>query len=269
MGTTLQGRVALVTGSGRGIGRAIAERLAGAGATIALHDHTRKSAAEFGESASLDATASAFAQYGVPVGTFIADIGNGTEVAAMKDEITETLGTVDILVNCAGGDIARKGGKPDPNDCLGIAEEDVRAVLERNLIGTILMCQAFVPPMRARGNGSVINITSVAGLIPTSNGAIYAVAKAGIGHYTQCLAQEVSVDNVRVNAIAPGPTWTARFAATRKTNPDMTREDGLIRYGRPSDIADAVAFFAGDEARFITGQEIAVDGGSTIRRKIG
>lgn len=267
MSTPLAGRVALVTGSGRGIGRAIAEKLASLGADIAMHDHTRHSAAEFGESASLDATESAFAKYGVRTATFIADISVASDIAEMQRDIEAQLGHVDILVNCAGGDIAKKGGKPNPNDCLGIPEEDVRAVVERNLIGTILVCKAFVPGMRERKTGSVVNITSIAGQMAVVDGAIYAVAKAGIAHYTKCLAQQVNADDVRVNAVSPGPTWTARFAATRKTDPAMEKTQGLIRYGQPSDIADAVAFLASDEARFITGQELTVDGGTTIRPK--
>ena len=269
MEKTLAGRVAVVTGSGRGIGRAIAERLAEAGADIALHDISLTAPAEFGEAEGLDATARAFEKYGVRVGTYAADIGNALQIESMARSIESDLGPVDILVNCAGGDIAAKGGKPQPNDCLGISEEDVRAVIERNLIGTILVCKTFVPAMQKRGRGSVVNITSVAGQVAVSNGAIYAVAKAGIAHYTQCLAQEVARHNVRVNAVSPGPTWTARFAATRQTNPEMAREDGLIRYGRPSDIADAVAFLAGDGARFISGQQLAVDGGGLVRRPIG
>lgn len=267
--TRLKGRVALVTGSGRGIGRAIAERLAHAGARVALHDHTENSPARFGEAPSLTHVAAQMEGAGGIVRRYIADIADGGQVHAMAQAIAGEMGPVEILVNCAGGDIGADGNKPVPNDCVAIPEADVRAVLERNLLGTILVCQAFVPQMQAQKRGAVINITSVAGQVAVTDGAIYAVAKAGIAHYTLCLAAQVAGENIRVNAVSPGPTWTARFAATRKTTPEMEREDGLIRYGRPENIADVVVFLASDEARFVSGQQIAVDGGLLTRRKIG
>lgn len=265
MDKTLKGNVALVTGSGRGLGRAIAARLAELGADVALHDQSKEAPAEFGEAQNLDAVAAEFAGYGVRVTAVAADIGDRAAVREMARQVEAELGPITVLVNCAGGDIAAKGGKPVPNDCLGIPEEDTRAIIERNLIGTILVCQAIVPGMVARQRGAVVNISSVAAHFGVSNGAIYAVAKAGISHYTLCLAQEVRASGVRVNAVSPGPTRTARFEATRTTNPEMMREDGLIRYGLPSDIADAVAFLGSDQAKWITGEVLRVDGGHILK----
>jgi NAD(P)-dependent dehydrogenase (short-subunit alcohol dehydrogenase family) len=116
------------------------------------------------------------------------------------------------------------------------------------------------------GRGSVINIGSSAAHKGLSNGAIYATLKAAVVHYTRCLAAEVMQDGVRVNAVSPGPTKTARFEATRVVDPlkmDATRPS-LERYGEPSEIADAVAFLAGSQARFVNGQVLRVDGGHTL-----
>ncbi|GAB4451978.1 MAG: SDR family NAD(P)-dependent oxidoreductase [Armatimonadaceae bacterium] len=264
MEKTLSGKVALITGSGRGIGQTVAHTLASLGCAVALHDVSEDAPAEFGEAPSLTAVHQSFASYDVPTVALTADIGKEEEVRRLYREVTDALGPVDVLVNCAGGDIAAKGGKPNPNDALGISAEDTRAIFDRNLIGTILVCQAFCPEMRKRKQGSVINIGSVAAHFGVTNGVIYAVAKAGIVHYTRCLAAELRDDNVRVNAISPGPTFTARFAATRPTDPAMATDQGLNRYGTPEDIADAVAYLASDSAKFVHGQVLCVDGGMCL-----
>jgi 3-oxoacyl-[acyl-carrier protein] reductase len=258
---TLAGNVALVTGSGRGLGRTIAERLAELGADVAIHDISEEAPAEFNEATGLHEVLAGIDAYGVRTMAETADIGDQAQVRRLVERVESVLGPITILVNCAGGDIAAKGGKPKPNDALGIPIEDTRAIFDRNLIGTILVCQAVCPAMQERKRGTVVNITSVAAHLGTRDGVIYAVAKAGIVHYTRCLAAELRPHNVRVNAVSPGPTKTARFMATRTTNPDMMTEEGLIRYGAPRDIADAVAFLASDSARFINGQVLCVDGG--------
>ena len=159
------------------------------------------------------------------------NIGDKAAVAKMKEEIEAKLGRVDILVNCAGGDIGAKGGKPEPNDALGIPLEDIRALTENNLYGTILVCQAFVPPMVKAGSGSVINIGSAAAQFGVTNGVIYAALKAAVIHYTRCLAATLRTEGVRVNAVSPGATKTARFEATRAVDP---QDDGLRRSSRSS-----------------------------------
>lgn len=257
----LSGQVALVTGSGRGLGHAIAQRLAEHGADVALHDISLHAPAEFDEAESLEEVRQGFDQYKVRTVAVTGDIGNAAQVREMVAQAESELGPLTILVNCAGGDIAAAGGKPQPNDALGIPAEDIRAIMDRNVIGTMLVCQAVCPGMRDRKRGSVINIGSTAAHFGVTNGVAYAVAKAGVVHYTRCLAADLRPNNVRVNAVSPGPTYTARFAATRKTDPEMITEEGLIRYGAPGDIADAVAFLASDAARFVNGQVISVDGG--------
>jgi NAD(P)-dependent dehydrogenase (short-subunit alcohol dehydrogenase family) len=262
----LTGKIAFVTGSGRGLGRAIADRLAELGADVAIHDLTWTAPAKFGEAPDLGAVAKAIARHGGKTAAVTGNIGDKGAVAKMKEEIEAKLGRVDILVNCAGGDIGAAGGKPVPNDALGIPLEDIKALTENNLYGTILVCQAFVPPMAKAGSGSVINIGSAAAQFGVTNGVIYAALKAAVIHYTRCLAADLRTQGVRVNAVSPGATKTARFEATRVVDPEKMDSSikSLIRYGEPGEMADAVAFLAGPRSKYISGQVLRVDGGETL-----
>jgi 3-oxoacyl-[acyl-carrier protein] reductase len=197
----------------------------------------------------------------------ISDNVNGAEEAVrhLVGQVETALGAISLLVNCAGGDIAAAGGKPKPNDALGIPLEDVHALIDRNLIGTMLVCRAVCPGMRERRSGVVVNIGSTAAHVGLGDGVVYAVVKAAIVQWTRCLAQELRPHGVRVNAVSPGPTMTARFLATRQTDPRMRDESvPLERYGLPSEVADAVAFLCSDAARFVNGQLLRVDGGSQL-----
>lgn len=262
----LAGKIAFVTGSGRGLGRVMAERLAQLGADLAIHDIDPKAPAKYGEADDLDAVARALEKHGGRVAAVTGNIGDKNAVARMKADIESKLGVPDILVNCAGGDIGASGGKPVPNDSLGIPLEDVQALTENNFYGTILVCQAFVPPMVERGAGSVINIGSAAGHFGVTNGVIYAALKAAVIHYTRCLAAELRGAGVRVNVVSPGATKTARFQATRVVDPVKMDSSGksLDRYAEPDEIADAVAFLAGPRSKFVNGQVLRVDGGETL-----
>jgi NAD(P)-dependent dehydrogenase (short-subunit alcohol dehydrogenase family) len=262
---TLTGQVALVTGSGRGLGRVFAERLAELGAAVAVHDVNSDAPAVFGEAKNLDEVVAGVARFGGKAVGVTGDIGDEAAVQAMVAQAEAALGPISILVNCAGGDIGAKGGKPVPNDALNIPLEDVRSMLDRNLIGTMLVCRTVCPGMRERRAGSVVNIGSTAAHIGLGNGVIYAVAKAAIIHWTRCLAYELRPFGVRVNAVSPGPTMTARFFATREVDPRMRDESvPLERFGLPSEQADAVAFLCSDAARYISGQVLRVDGGQQL-----
>jgi 2-hydroxycyclohexanecarboxyl-CoA dehydrogenase len=261
----LAGKTAFVTGSGRGLGRAMADKLASLGADVAIHDLNPSGPSKYGEAETLNEVAAQVGRHGTRVTTVFGNIGDAAAVAEMHRSITAELGAVDILVNCAGGDIGAKGGKPNPNNALDIALDDIQTEINNNLIGTMLVCQAFVRPMRDREAGVVVNIASAAAHMGGSNEAIYSTLKAAVVHYTRCLAAEMRPFGVRVNAVSPGPTKTARFQATRVTDPAMMEtNDSFLRYADPEEIADAVAFLVGPNARFIQGQVLRVDGGLTL-----
>ena len=259
------GRVALVTGSGRGLGRMIVETLLAGGAPVALHDIDEKAPAAFGEAESLTALAKELSARGPgKVISVLGDISKEADVAALVKQIEGSLGPIEILVNCAGGDIAAKGGKPNPNDALNISLEDANAVMNRNFFGTMLVCRAVVPGMATRRRGTVINFGSLNGHVGTSPEVVYGCAKAAIIHYTRCLALEMRPHGVRVNCVSPGPTTTARFLATRQTDAQLIDNVSLERYAKPAEIAHAVAFLAGDQAGFVNGQVLRVDGGMSL-----
>lgn len=168
--SSLKGKTALVTGSGRGLGKVMAQRLADQGANIVLHDINWDAPEKYKEAQSLGEVAKEFEKKGVEVLAVTGNIGDVQAVAAMCSKIEEKFSKVDILVNCAGGDIGAGGGKPSPNNALDIPIEDVQSLINNNLIGTINVCKAFIPAMRDQKSGVVVNIGSVARQFVVSEG---------------------------------------------------------------------------------------------------
>jgi 3-oxoacyl-[acyl-carrier protein] reductase len=259
----LDGQVALVTGAGRGLGRAFAEQLAALGCNVAVHGMRENGPSEFGGSQTLTDVASAIAQkQAVRTVKVLGDLTRIEDIERTVSAATSELGPIDILVHNAGGDIAAAGGKPDPNDVINIKSEDVRAVIDRNLLSTIFVCQHVARGMMERRRGRIVTIGSVAAFKGRTQASIYATAKAGAMHFTRCLADEMRPFNVTVNTIAPGDTRTERFVATRAVDSSRMVDEGTLdRIATVDEVSRVVEFFAGPMGAFVSGQVIRVDGG--------
>ncbi len=266
----LASQVAWVTGSSRGLGRVIATQLCRLGAQVAVPGTRADSPKSFGEGESMEQVARDVAQEaGGNTMPIWGDVTDEAEVQRMAKAIRGQCGRIDILVTNAGGDIGAggtgvgRGGRPSPDDCIGIPLADIKAVMDRNLLSCILCCREAAPEMMARKSGRIITIGSIAGTFGRDDGSIYSVAKAAVHEYTRCLAVQLRASNVPVNCVAPGGTVTNRFMVIHDVETAKLIEEGTLnRYGRPHEIASVVAFLASEAGRFISGQVIRVDGGS-------
>lgn len=250
MGDRLKGRVALVTGAGSGIGAAIAARLAGAGAVVAVVDRDESLARAVAES---------IGQHGGQARAYAADATASAEVESVAADARATLGPVDVLVNNVGGyRVLRRIWEID--------EAEWDAVIALNLKSAFLWSRALVPSMIERKHGRVINLTSGAGK-PGAGGTIsaahYAASKAAIRGLTWHLAQELAPHGVTANAIAPGPADTERFRRIRtpEATAALIAKVPMGRLARPDDVADAALFLASGEASYVTGVTLDVSGG--------
>ena len=245
----LTGRIAVVTGAGRGIGKAIAERFAAEGAKVAIISRT--------EANSQSAAESINAAYPDSAKGYAVDVADAAAVLALGKQITADLGSVDILVNNAG--VTRDGL------ALRMSDDDWDIVLNTNLKGAFNTVKAFQRNILKSKVGRIINISSVIGLIGNAGQCNYAASKAGLIGFSKSLAREFAGRAVTVNSIAPG------FIVTDMTNElNDQQKEGVLKsiplgtFGEAADIANAVAFLASDEARYITGQTLAIDGGMVM-----
>ncbi|MBU6247635.1 MAG: glucose 1-dehydrogenase [Xanthomonadaceae bacterium] len=245
----LQGKVALVTGSGQGIGRAIAVRLAGEGARVVVEDRSDNTAAE--------ETLARIRQAGSDGCVIGGDIGDARVDARVIAQAVEAMGRLDVLVNNAG--IEKRA------DFLDVTEADFDAVLGVNLRGTFFTTQAFARHVQDRGGGgAVVNISSVHEELPFPHFASYVASKGAMKMLMRNMSIELAPLGIRVNNIAPGAVKTPINAALLSNGKALDALLGNIplrRLGRPEDVADAALFLASDEAAYVTGTTLFVDGG--------
>lgn len=245
----LDGKIALVTGAGRGIGRAVALTLAGYGADVAVNYS--------GSRAKAEETAEMIRAAGRRAAVVQADVSKQEDCVRMFREVTETLGTVDILVNNAG--ITRD------NLAVRMTEAEFDEVIDTNLKGAFFCMKLAGMAMMKKRYGRIVGISSISGVRGNAGQINYCAAKAGVIGMTKCLAKELAARGVTVNAVAPGYIDTDMTAALpEKVKEAVLAQVPLKRMGRAQDIAEAVAFLASDRASYITGQTILVDGGMGI-----
>jgi 3-oxoacyl-[acyl-carrier protein] reductase len=246
--TNLDGQVALVTGAGRGLGRAIAQTLATAGAKIACIDVNVESLAE---------TVAAIRTPGGTAEPIPCDVTDSNRVGEVVDAVVNLWGKLDILVNNAG--ITRD------NVIVRMKDDQWDAVININLRGTFLFTRAAARPMMKARRGRIINVASVSGLMGNPGQANYSASKAGVIGLTRTIARELAGRSITVNAVAPGFIATDMTAKlSDEVRQEVLKQIPLGRMGDPQDVADAVLFLASDAAAFITGHVLTIDGGLTV-----
>jgi len=251
MSFDLTGKTALVTGGGRGIGKAIAQRLSQAGANVVIASRKQD---------VLEAAAREMTGPG-KVAAIPCHVGRKEQLEALVEATGKQFGPVDILVNNSATNLGL-------GPALEVTDEALLKTIEINVLAAHRLIRLVVPGMIARGGGSVINIASIAGLRPQDGGLVYSFTKAGLIMMTRVWAVEFGRSNVRVNAICPGLIQTD-FSEYFWSNPEyVARLEGtqpIPRVGQPSEIAGMALYLASDEASYVTGQCLVVDGGNTTR----
>jgi len=246
----LRNKTAIISGASRGIGRAIALRLASEGANISFNFLKSKKEAE--------ALEVELKKLGVRAVSFQADIKDYNAVKVWVDKTRETFGGLDIVISNAG--IIR-------DKALALMEpQDWQEVINTNLVGAIHLCRAAIITLVKQQSGVIVAITSVSGIVGSSRQTNYAASKAGIIGFTKSLAKEVASYNIRVNAVAPGFIETDMLAGVREeVKEKFMQQIPLARFGRAEEVAGVVSFLVSEEARYITGQTVIIDGGMVMK----
>ncbi len=245
------GKVALITGASRGIGRAVALRLAGEGAAIYL--------AADSTDAELEEAAAECRRAGAPDAAWgLHDLAQGDEAEAMVQAAHRRMGRIDILVNNAGIRVRKAFGEFSP--------EEFDRVLTVNLRAPFLASQAVVPIMLAQGGGHVIHMASQLGIVASRYGAVYNLTKAGLIQLTRSMALELSAKNIHVNAVCPGPIATEGFLAGRNPGEleQRARDVPMGRFGTVDEVAGVVAFLVSKDAAYVAGHALVMDGGYIV-----
>jgi 3-oxoacyl-[acyl-carrier protein] reductase len=241
----LQGKVVIVTGASRGIGRAVAERLADVCSALVLNHLSDQGAMEQVEQACLHA--------GAEVVTHRGDIGAPESASRLCDLAVERFGRVDVLVNNAGS-VAE-------SLLAASTDEDVNRMVSTNVLGLTWMSRAVLRPMLKQRAGCIVNLSSVLASRPGRGSSVYAGTKGFVESFTRALAVEVGRKNIRVNAVAPGVIETHMTVSARQLAGDSIRERiPMQRFGQPSEVAEVIAFLASDQASYLNGAVLAVDG---------
>jgi len=247
----LNGRTAIVTGAGRGIGKAMAARLAADGASVTVADV-----------AGYDVAAAELAKSGARSLGLKVDVSSESDTAAMAEETLKAFGRIDILVNCAAMFATVKIGPFEE-----IPASEWKQLLETNVMGVALCCRSVTPQMRRQKRGRIINLASGAPLKGVPYFLHYVASKGAVIAMTRALARELGADGITVNAIAPGLTVSEATRARPehlRNHADTIRGRAIPREEHPGDLVGTVSFLAGDDAAFMTGQTLAVDGGSAM-----
>jgi NAD(P)-dependent dehydrogenase (short-subunit alcohol dehydrogenase family) len=247
---SLAGKVALVTGGGRGIGKAIARRLAEAGAHVVIASRKLE---------NLEATARELAGLEGPVLPMACHVGRKEDLERVVRDTTARVGPIDILVNNSATNIGQ-------GPALETTDEMLLKMVEINVLSAFRLVTLVVPGMIERGRGSIINVASIAGLEPQPGGLLYSFTKAGLIMMTRSWAREFGPRNVRVNALCPGLIQTD-FSEYFWRDPERARglvgQQPIPHLGQPEEIGFAAVYLASDEASFMTGQVLVIDGGAT------
>jgi NAD(P)-dependent dehydrogenase (short-subunit alcohol dehydrogenase family) len=253
---SLEGKVAVVIGASRGIGRAIALRFAQAGAKVVVSSRKLE---------GVQAVADEIKAAGGEALALRAHVGRSDDVAALVTQTVETFGRLDVAVNNAGTN-------PHFGPLLAADEGQVDKTLDINLKGVFRGCKAVAPQMEKQGGGKIINIASVAGLRPGSGMGVYSISKAGVIMLTQVLAVELGPANIQVNAIAPGVIKT-RFSQVLWQTPEFAeptlRSLPAGRFGEPEDVAGLALYLASPVSDYVTGAVFVVDGGQSVAATVG